>query len=281
MTTRLRRRLEQLESERRGMLMGFLPAGFPDPAAFTAAARAGFDAGLDALEVSMPGPAPALDGPLIQQAAERASQHLSGIPAALELAAASRSLPDDTIVALAYASTLDGVDPDDFFDALAAADIDAYLLPQHPMAEQLALGERAQARGIEPVIFLYLEEDLPALAASAIERPVIYLQSASLRTGGQFIPEKAQERLRELGEALGGKQYFVCVGFGVRGADEVELLMDAGAHGAIIGTRLVRAAEDGPEAITALVDEVAPALVGRRRAADAGSGSATEHRAAR
>lgn len=263
MATRLRRRLEQLDSERRGMLMGFLPAGFPTPDEFRVVAHAAFDAGLDALEVSMPGPAPTLDGPLIQAAAERASAHLDGVPEALRLAASSRSSQDDTIVALAYASTFDGISPDKFFDELIAADIDAYLLPQHPMSEQLALGERAQARGIEPVLFLYLQEDLSLLSASAIESPVIYLQSADLRTGGVFNPAKAAERLGELAEALGGRRYFVCVGFGVRGPDEVEELMEAGANGAIIGTQLVRAADEGAEAIAALVDGVAPALVGR------------------
>src|SRR5690606_25232619 len=93
--------------------------------------------------------------------------------------------------------------------------------------------------------------------------PVIYLQSADLRTGGTFNPEKAAERLDELAEAMGDRHYYVCVGFGVRGPDEVIEVMAAGAHGAIIGTQLVRAAEEGPDAITALVDGVAPALVGR------------------
>lgn len=255
------------------MLMGFLPAGFPDPEGFTAATQAAFEAGLDALEVSMPGPAPALDGPLIQAAADRASTHFTnGIPQALRLAANSRSTDDDTIVALAYASTFDAITPEAFFDELLAADIDAYLLPQHPMAEQLALAERAQARGIEPVIFLYRQEDLALLAASAVESPVIYLQSADLRTGGVFNPAKAEERLTELAEALGNRQYSVCVGFGVRGHDEVEMLMEAGASGAIIGTRLVHAAEAGADEVTALVDEVAPALVGRARTTPAREG---------
>lgn len=263
MSTRLKRRLEQLGAERRGMLMGFLPTGFPSPDEFRAVARAAFDAGLDALEVSMPGPAPQLDGPLIQAAAERASAHLDGIPDALRLAASSRSADDDTVVALAYASTFDAISTDAFFDELIAADIDAYLLPQHPMREQLELGERAQARGIEPVVFLYLQDDLRLLAESRIEEPVIYLQSADLRTGGVFNPAKAAERLAELAAAFGDRRYFVCVGFGVRGPGEVEALMESGANGAIIGTQLVRAADEGPEAITALVDSVAPALVGR------------------
>ena len=264
MINRLQSRMAQAQIERRGVMLGFLPAGYPDPERFLAAAGAAFEAGLDALEVSMPGPAPALDGPLIQAAATQASRHLGSIAEALELAARARRLPGDSLIALAYASTLANTPIEEFLDALAAADIDGILLPQHSVREQLAIGLLARERNIEPVIFLHLQEDLAVIAASDLRHPLIYLQSAALRTGDPFNPEKAVERLGELAEALAGRSYSVCVGFGVRDHGDVEQLMNAGAHGAIIGTRLVRAAEDGPEAVAAIVDEVAPALVRRR-----------------
>ena len=247
--------------------MGFLPAGYPSPEGFRAAAHAAFESGLDALEVSMPGPAPELDGPLIQSAALQAAPQMSGIPDALRLASSSRLHPDDSIIALAYLSTFAHLSIDDFLAELVAADVDGVLLPQHSMAEQLDVGLRAQALAIEPVLFLHRQEDLELIAASAIVNPVIYLQSADLRTGGAFNPDKARERLDELSAALHGAPYSVCVGFGVRGLDEVRVLMAGGADGAIIGTRLVAAAGEGPQAVARIVDEVAPALV-RRHSTD-------------
>lgn len=247
--------------------MGFLPAGYPSPEGFRAAARAAFESGLDALEVSMPGPAPELDGPLIQSAALQAAPQMSGISDALQLAASSRLDPDDSIVALAYLSTFESISISDFLSELVAADIDGILLPQHTMSDQLEVGLRAQALAIEPVLFLHRKEDLELIATSPIVNPVIYLQSADLRTGGAFNPAKAQERLEELDAALHGKPYSVCVGFGVRGLEEVRVLMAAGADGAIIGTRLVAAAGEGPDTVARIVDEVAPALV-RRHSAD-------------
>lgn len=247
--------------------MGFLPAGYPSPEGFRAAAQAAFESGLDALEVSMPGPAPELDGPLIQNAALQAAPQMSGIPDALRLAASSRLHPDDSIVALAYLSTFEGISVGDLLSEIVAADVDGILLPQHTMVEQLEVGLSAQAKGIEPVLFLHRQEDLELIATSALVNPVIYLQSADLRTGGAFNPVKAEERLNELRAALHGKSYSVCVGFGVRGLEEVRVLMAAGADGAIIGTRLVAAAGDSPEAVARIVDEVAPALV-RRHSAD-------------
>ncbi|MCC2592927.1 tryptophan synthase subunit alpha [Tessaracoccus sp. OS52] len=263
MLTRLRRRLHRAAQEKRGILLGFLPAGYPTRERFTAAVGAAFDAGLDAMEVSMPGPAPALDGERIQQAATVASAQVRDVHDALALAAAGRREADDTIIAMAYAELFERISAEQFLDALVAADIDAFLLPQATVAEQLELALRARPRGIEAFIFLHLQEDLDRLAASELEEPVIYLQSADLRTGGAFNPDKAAERLTELADAMGDKRYFVAVGFGVRGFDEAALLMAAGADGIIIGTRLVAAAEAGPEEVALLVDEVAPALVRR------------------
>ena len=263
MQNRLRARLAQARAERRGVLLGFLPAGYPDPERFLAAAGAAFEAGLDALEVSMPGPAPELDGPLIKAAAQQASQHLGSIAEALELAARARQLPGDSLIALAHARTLEETPVDQFLDAVAAADVDGILLPQHTVADQLAVGLQARERNIEPVIFLHLQEDLGVIAASALHDPLIYLQSADLRTGDPFNPAKAVERLGELADALAGRPYSVCVGFGVRDHGDVQKLMAAGADGAIIGTRLVSAADEGPAAVAAIVDEVAPALVRR------------------
>lgn len=241
--------------------MGFLPAGYPTPDAFTAVARAAFAAGLDALEVGMPGPASALDGPLIKEAAIQASHYVTTPEEALKLAAASRSHADDTMIALAHASLFRETNEEDFLDLLGYTDVDAYLLPEHPMDEQLALGAVAQRRGIEPVLFLHLEKDLQLIAASELEEPIIYLQSADLHTGGMFDSDKARERLSELSVALRSKPHYVCVGFGVRGHREVKTVMDAGADGAIIGTRFVQAAARGASHAAALVDEVAPALI--------------------
>lgn len=263
MATRLKRRLRQAAEEKRGILFGFLPAGFPTPDAFVSTVRAAFEAGLDALEATMPGPAPELDGPLIRDAALQAHEYLSTIPEALRLAAASRSSDDDTIIAMAYARHFGDLTPSAFLAMLDDADVDAYLVPEMPMSEQLEMGHEAQEMGIEPVIFLHLEEDLERLAHSNLDEPVIYLQSADLRTGGTFNPARTAERLSELRAAMGKRSYRVCVGFGVRGFDEAVALMETGADGIIIGTRVVQAAAISTEDVIQIIDEVAPALVRR------------------
>jgi tryptophan synthase alpha chain len=63
---------EKARLEGRGLLVGYLPAGFPTYDGAIAAMRAMVDAGVDAVEVGLPYSDPVLDGPVIQRATEAA-----------------------------------------------------------------------------------------------------------------------------------------------------------------------------------------------------------------
>ncbi|WP_176451778.1 tryptophan synthase subunit alpha [Enemella dayhoffiae] len=260
---RLQERLDQAAAASRGVLVGYLPAGYPTPDLFTASARAAFTAGLDALEVGLPGPVPDLDGPVIQRACLDAAQWGLDVPAALRLAAAARHDPADPLIALAYRATADERGVPALLDSLVEGDADALLLPEHSLADQLDVAQQASAGGVDSVLFLYREEDLGLISGCDLDRPIIYLQSADLRTGGRFNADKALERLGELNDAMGGRAYRVLVGFGVRGPDEVRTVVRAGADGAIIGTRLVAAAGESPDELGRQVAAAVPALADR------------------
>jgi tryptophan synthase alpha chain len=59
-------------SEGRGLLVGYLPAGFPSYGGCVDAIRAMVDGGVDLIEVGLPYSDPVMDGPTIQAAAEQA-----------------------------------------------------------------------------------------------------------------------------------------------------------------------------------------------------------------
>jgi len=59
-------------AEGRGVLVGYLPAGFPSVDGAIAAMRAMVEAGVDVVEVGFPYSDPVMDGPVIQRAAEAA-----------------------------------------------------------------------------------------------------------------------------------------------------------------------------------------------------------------
>jgi tryptophan synthase alpha chain len=69
---RLAATFARARSEGRAVLVGYLPAGFPDVDTAITAARKMVDAGVDVVEVGLPYSDPLMDGPVIQQAVDRA-----------------------------------------------------------------------------------------------------------------------------------------------------------------------------------------------------------------
>ena len=63
---------EKARADGRSALIGYLPAGFPDVAGGIEALRAMVDAGCDVIEIGLPYSDPVMDGPTIQDAAQRA-----------------------------------------------------------------------------------------------------------------------------------------------------------------------------------------------------------------
>jgi tryptophan synthase alpha chain len=63
---------EKARADGRSALVGYLPAGFPDVAGGIDALRVMVDAGCDVIEVGLPYSDPVMDGPTIQDAAQRA-----------------------------------------------------------------------------------------------------------------------------------------------------------------------------------------------------------------
>ncbi|QCW50452.1 tryptophan synthase subunit alpha [Nocardioides dongxiaopingii] len=66
------RAFARAREEDRAVLLGYLPAGFPDVDGGIEALRAMVDAGCDAIEVGLPYSDPVMDGPTIQAAAQQA-----------------------------------------------------------------------------------------------------------------------------------------------------------------------------------------------------------------
>jgi tryptophan synthase alpha chain len=257
---RLVNRLTWARNGRRLLLVGYLPAGYPDGSEFGQSVGEAFEAGADAMEIALPNPPLPMDGPLIQEAVRLGALNVEGPEDALRRAVDARVHPFQSIIALAYRATVDELGTGGLLRICVDSGVDALLLPQHTVLEQLELAVQARAVGLEQVIFLHLEEDLPVLAASGLERLVIYLQSADVQTGGGFIAGKAAERLDEVREALGDRDAFVLVGFGIRGPDEADALVGSSADGVIVGTAMVEAARQGGGAVRDLVRSIQPAL---------------------
>jgi tryptophan synthase alpha chain len=70
--SRLAAAFETARAERRAVLVGYLPAGFPTVDGGVAAIQAMVDGGVDVVEVGLPYSDPLMDGPVIQSAVDQA-----------------------------------------------------------------------------------------------------------------------------------------------------------------------------------------------------------------
>lgn len=256
---RLTQQLARCRADRRLLLVGYLPAGYPGGEESTACVRAAFEAGVDALEIALPNAPRSLDGPLIREAVSAGAAAISDEDAVRGVVE-GRAHPGQAVIVMAYRDAFDRHGPDGLIRLCRAADADAVLLPEHSVAEQLELAHRSRAAGVEQVLFIHREQDLPHLAASAPVRPIVYVQSASGPTGGPFDAATAVARVSAVRSALADHDAAILVGFGIRGPDEAELLRTGGADGVVVGTALVAAAAQGPERVRGLVERLQPAL---------------------
>lgn len=244
------------------VLIGYLPASWPDDATFRASAETAFAAGMDILEVGIPSPDPFLDGETIRRAVAQTvragATARSALEAAVPLARAGHAL-----VAMMYSASYAELGGDLLSSSLAGLGYAGLLVVGTDDATAASSARAARNAGIASIGFAGGHPDAASLAALA-ERSggFIYLPSYEGRTGRKAVFGK------ELGERIAlakasSRGLPVAVGFGVNKPADVSALRSLGADGAIIGTAMVEAAPS--------LKELAAYVAALRRAAEGGS----------
>ncbi|MBU6215820.1 MAG: tryptophan synthase subunit alpha, partial [Acidobacteria bacterium] len=128
-------------------LVPYLTGGLGEWASYLRAAAA---AGADAIEVGVPFSDPVMDGPVIQEASERALR-AGATPVTIldELARADVGVPT---AVMTYANLVDRAGWQRFAASLAAAGVSAAILPDIPLEETGPWCEAADAAGVETVL---------------------------------------------------------------------------------------------------------------------------------
>ena len=226
-----------------GVVIGYLPLGFPDVATSIEAARALIDAGIDALELGIPYSDPVMDGPVIAQATQTALANgfkLKDVfPAIKEIAHGN----DTPLAVMTYWNPVMqyGVErfTNDLLESGATGLITPDLIPDEA-DEWLQVSDRL---GAERVFLAAPSSSETRLANTARHSSgFVYAVSTMGITGTREDVDQAAHslvtRLREAGARD------VCVGVGISSAEHVRNVLEY-ADGAIVGTALVRALGDG------------------------------------
>ncbi len=231
-------------AEGRGVLVGYLPAGFPSVDGAIAAMRAMVEAGVDVVEVGFPYSDPVMDGPVIQRAAEAAlaaGVRRSDVVRTVEAVAAT-GVP---VLVMTYWNPVERYGVPAFARDLAAAGGAGLITPDLIPDEAEEWLAASDEYGLDRVFLVAPSSTERRLTMTAQAcRGFVYATSVMGVTGARDQTSSAAPALVERVRRVTATP--VAVGLGVRdGAQAAEVA--AHADGVIVGSALVRCLLDAAD----------------------------------
>ena len=241
--------------------VGFLVAGDPDPATSLTVAKAMIDAGAGILEVAVPFSDPMADGPVIQQAHERALAAGMTLDATFDLVQTIRAYAPVPVVLFTYANIVFRQGWDRFTARAAGAGADGLLVVDLPPEESGDLSAAAARHGLDLIRLI-------APTTSAARRRQIlagasgfvYLVAVEGVTG---VRDDLPAHLAGLIGTLRQETHLpLAVGFGVSRPGHVRAIAAAGADAVVVGSAVVRIIGENPGGGEAMVQAVRDYVAG-------------------
>lgn len=267
MTARMDKRFAALKSEGRPALVTYFMGGDPDYETSLAIMKALPAAGSDVIELGMPFSDPMADGPSIQAAGLRSLNNGQTLAKTLALAKAFRETDQDTpIVMMGYYNPIYIYGVDRFLTDALDAGVDGLIVVDLPpeMDDELCLpAVKAGLNFIRLATPTTDDKRLPTVLQNT--SGFVYYISMNGITGSALpdtsLVAGAVSRIK------GHTSLPVCVGFGVKTAEQARLI-GASADGVVVGTAIVnrvaasltpdgKASDTTVEAVASLVRELA------------------------
>jgi tryptophan synthase alpha chain len=244
-------------SGKRAALMPYVMAGFPTLEDSLRVGELCVGAGADVIELGVPYSDPLADGPVIHAAGTRALAAGATIAGVLEVARVLA--PSVPIVLMCYANMVFAPGASEFLERLARTGASGLIVPDLPLEEAGELRQICDSLGLALVPLVAPTtppERLAAIGAGA--RGFLYTVSVVGTTGER---DALQGRFAEvIARAKASTTVPVALGFGISTPAHARQAADAGADGVIVGTRLVRAVSEAPDAVAEVLGELAAAL---------------------
>jgi tryptophan synthase alpha chain len=242
-TSRVEAAIARAHTEGRGVLIGYLPVGFPDIETSIEAAVALAENGVDIIELGPPYSDPVMDGIVIQeatQAALAAGFRLKDLFPAIRAITERIDIP---VLVMSYWNPIWQYGVDRYADDLLAAGGAGIITPDitpEAAGEWIAASTRTGLDRIFLAAPTSTDERIDLVVANSTG--FVYTVSTMGITGERTELDAAARtlvaRLRDRGAT------YACVGIGISTPDQVTGVIEY-ADGAIVGTALVRALRDG------------------------------------
>src|SRR5689334_19075267 len=236
--SRLDQTFQRLKAEGKKALIAYLMAGDPSLAETEQLVLALEKSGADIIELGVPFSDPIADGPVIQQAAERALRSGTTLRGILSLVERVRRQSQIPLVFMAYYNSIHAFGHDRFCREAAASGVDGLIVPDMPPDEAGPLQGPAAAAGLQ-LIFLLAPTSTAERRAYVARHSHGFVYYVSL-TG---ITGAALGRVSEIGRNVDQIRKLsktpIAVGFGIttpQDAAEVSAVAD----GIIVGSAIVK-----------------------------------------
>ena len=236
--SRLDRTFQRLKTNGEKALITYLMAGDPSLAETEQLVLALEQAGADIVELGVPFSDPIADGPVIQQAAERALRSGTTLRNILAMVGHLRVRSQIPLVLMAYYNSIHAFGPERFCREAAAAGVDGLIVPDMPPDEAGPLKGPAAACGLQ-LIFLLAPTSTAERRAFVARQSngFVYYVSLTGITGAKLgnVSEIGQsvEQIRRISKTP------IAVGFGVTTPEDAAEI-SAIADGVIVGSAIVK-----------------------------------------
>jgi tryptophan synthase alpha chain len=252
---RVAERFAQLRASGRRALVPYITAGHPSPNATMELLKGLEGAGADVIEIGVPFSDPMADGPIIQASSQKALANGMNFDGVLSIVSRARlGIP---VILFTYLNPLLAAGRDALTRA-AESGLHGVLVTDLPLG---ADPEREQWLGEGPLAFIRLvAPTTPAQRMAEIAQHgsgFVYLISRLGVTGVRDqLPVDLPETVRRLRQAT---DLPICVGFGVSRPEQARAVA-ALADGVVVGSAIVRAADDSVPSSIALASSLRAAM---------------------
>jgi tryptophan synthase alpha chain len=237
--SRLAAKFSQLKGAGRRALIPYITAGDPEPRSTVPIMHALVEGGADILELGVPFSDPMADGPVIQQAAERALKHHVSLHQVLDMVRDFRRTNSDTpVVLMGYLNPIEVLGYPAFAKEAAAAGVDGALTVDLPPEEADEFVAALRSHQLDPIFLLAPTSDAERIRRIlAVASGFVYYVSLRGVTGAGHLD--LTEVRNKVGAIRRQTQLPVGVGFGI-GSPQAAADVAEFADAVVVGSALVR-----------------------------------------
>lgn len=250
---------ERAANENRAAFLPYFPVGYPDYDTSLETILAMADEGVDGFEIGVPFSDPLADGPTIQEATQIALQNGTTVKHCLKLVRTLRDKGvEQPMMMMSYANPLIAYGTERFIADAKKAGADGLIVPDLPPEEAHYFADVCETHHMALVFFLAPtsnERRIELTAANATG--FIYVVSLTGITGARTeLPQDLKDFIARIREKTDTP---LVLGFGISTPDHARR-MHGLVNGFIVGSALVRAAKESPQAARDLARSLRNAL---------------------